>query len=184
MRLIMIDLDGTLFDTKKVNYMAYQEAVSVYGYKIDYTYYCKFCNGRHYLDFLPQITTSDEKILDDIHRHKKEIYKKYISYAVLNKPLVDIIRMSKLECKIALITTASSQNTYDILNEFGIFKLFDLILTQDQVIKPKPDPEGYLKAMEYFGVAAEDSLIFEDSAVGIEAAERSGAHCFVVKGYN
>ena len=36
MKLMMIDLDGTLFDTKKVNYLAYMEAMQVYGYKIDY----------------------------------------------------------------------------------------------------------------------------------------------------
>ena len=38
MKLIMVDLDGTLFDTREVNYMAYQEAVGQFGYKIDYKY--------------------------------------------------------------------------------------------------------------------------------------------------
>ena len=27
---------------------------------MDYKYYCEFCNGRHYLDFLPQVTTTDK----------------------------------------------------------------------------------------------------------------------------
>mgnify|MGYP004539847273 CR=1 FL=1 len=51
MKLIIVDLDGTLFDTKDVNYYAYKEAIVPYGYDIDYKYYRKFCNGRHYLDF-------------------------------------------------------------------------------------------------------------------------------------
>ena len=59
MKLIIVDLDGTLFDTKDVNYHAYKEAIAPYGYDMDYKYYCEFCNGRHYLDFLPQVTTTD-----------------------------------------------------------------------------------------------------------------------------
>ena len=51
MKLIIVDLDGTLIDTKDLNYHAYREALELYGYTIDYQYYCEYCNGRHYLDF-------------------------------------------------------------------------------------------------------------------------------------
>ena len=62
--------------------------------------------------------------------------------------------------------------------------LFDLILTHEDITKSKPDPEGFLKAMKLFNVEARDCLIFEDSSVGIEAAEKTGATVFVAKGYN
>ena len=51
--------------------------------------------------------------------------------------------------------------------------------TQEDIHKPKPDPEGFLLAMEHFGVTPADSVIFEDSDVGIEAARASGAAVFV-----
>lgn len=180
----MVDLDGTLFDTKEVNYRAYQEAVKLYGFNIEYEYYCKHCNGRHYLDFLPQITTEDKDVLSEIHKRKKEIYASKLEYARLNNTLVDVLKCCKSESKVALVTTASKQNTEDILNKFKIYNLFDLIITQDDIKKMKPDPESYLMAMKYFGVEAKECVIFEDSSVGIEAAERSGATVFVVKGYN
>ena len=41
--------------------------------------------------------------------------------------------------------------------------------------KKKPDPEGFLKAIEYFDVNPEDTVIFEDSDVGIQAALASGS---------
>ena len=71
MKLIIVDLDGTLFDTKDVNYHAYKEAIAPYGYDMDYKYYCEFCNGRHYIDFLPQVTTTDSEILSAMHKAKK-----------------------------------------------------------------------------------------------------------------
>lgn len=184
MKLIMVDLDGTLFDTKDVNYYAYSEAIRHYGYSIDYDYYCKYCNGRHYLDFLPQITTSDESILKDIHSRKKNAYSKYLSKAKLNKGLLEMLITLKSISKIALVTTASKKNTMDILNKFDVASVFDLIVTHEDIKKSKPDPEGYIKAMRYFGVNPSEAIIFEDSDVGVMAAEKSGAQCFIVKGYN
>lgn len=184
MKLIMIDLDGTLFDTRMVNYLSYREAMEPYGYSIDYQYYCEYCNGRYYLDFLPQITTDNQAILSDIHRRKTSVYRKYLSEAVVNWTLVDIVKHCRPEYKIALVTTASKQNTYDILERFRLLDFFDLILTHEDVKKAKPDPEGYLKAMEYFSSSKEESIIFEDSDVGVEAAKRAGAHVYIITGYN
>lgn len=184
MKLMMIDLDGTLFDTKEINYKAYKEAIEPYGYKLDYQYYCEFCNGRHYMDFLPQITTDDESILLDMHKRKKKAYSKYLSDGRINQALVDIIKNREKGCRAVLVTTASKQNTYDILKQFGVFDIFDSILTHEDVTKSKPDPEGFLKAMSKYNVEAKDCTIFEDSSVGIEAAEKTGATVFVVKGFN
>ncbi|MDC7288813.1 HAD family phosphatase [Blautia schinkii] len=175
MKLIIVDLDGTLFDTKDVNYHAYKDAITPYGYDIDYKYYCQFCNGRHYLEFLPQITTNNKEILTAMHKAKKNAYKNHLNKAILNNRLVDIIRLMKLEYKTAVVTTASRENCSDILSQFNLVGLFDLILTHDDIAKSKPDPEGFLKAMQYFGSAPSETIIFEDSDVGLEAAERSGA---------
>ena len=119
-----------------------------------------------------------------MHNRKKEAYNKYLSYGRINQALVDIIKKRGKDCKAALVTTASRQNTYDILKQYNIFDIFDLILTQEDITKSKPDPEGFLKAMSKYNVKAQECLIFEDSNVGIEAAEKTGATVFVVKGFN
>lgn len=184
MKLIIVDLDGTLFDTKDVNYHAYKEAIAPYGYDMDYKYYCEFCNGRHYLDFLTQITTTDKDILTAMHKAKKEAYKNHLDKAVVNQGLVDIICRMKGEYKTAVVTTASKKNCYDILQEFDLIDMFDLILTHDDITKSKPDPEGFLKAMEHFDAKPKDTIIFEDSDVGLEAAERSGAFYYKTYRFN
>lgn len=184
LKLLIVDLDGTLFDTKDVNYNAYREAIAGYGYEIDYEYYCKFCNGRHYLDFLPSITTTDKDVLLKIHADKKNAYKKHVDKASLNTALVDIIKSMKKECKAAIVTTASKANCDNILEHFELKELFDLILTQEDVSEPKPSPEGFLKAMHFFDVSPEETIIFEDSDVGIEAAERSGAYYYKTYKFN
>ena len=183
-KLIIVDLDGTLFDTKDVNYHAYRDALAFYGYDIDYDYYCKFCNGRHYLEFLPQITTTDETILTAIHKKKKKAYRKYLDKAILNRGLVDIIRLMKAEYKTAVVTTASKENCGDILKKFKLEKLFDLVLTHDDISESKPDPEGFLKAMRYCDATPEETIIFEDSEVGLLAAESSAAYYYKTYRFN
>ena len=185
MKLLIVDLDGTLFDTKDVNYYAYKEAILPYGYDLEYQYYCDFCNGRHYTDFLPQITTTDESILSAMHNAKKNAYSKYLNKAVLNLGLVDIIKALRTSgYKTAVVTTASRENCNDILCRFNLFELFDLILTHEDIVKSKPDPEGFLKAMQYFGVNPMETIIFEDSEIGLKAAERSGAFYYRTYRFN
>ena len=107
MKLAIFDLDGTLFDTKDVNYYAYRCALEQFGYTVDYGYYCKECNGKYYMDFLPQITTNNIDILKQMHDIKKASYSKYLKYAKANTHLFEIIRSIKTSYKIALVTTAS-----------------------------------------------------------------------------
>ncbi len=184
MKLIILDLDGTLFDTKEINYRAYKEAIESYGYSIDYKYYCDFCNGKYYLDFLPQITTNDKEILLEMHKRKKEAYSKFLQYGRVNQRLVDVVKICRKEYRIALVTTASKQNTYQILEYFKLVDLFDAIFTHEDITKSKPDPEGFYKAMSRFRTKPEECIIVEDSKVGIDAAEKTGATIFVAKGFN
>lgn len=184
MKLIMVDLDGTLFDTKRINYLAYREAMAPFGYELEEDYFYEFCNGKHYLDFLPRITTNDMQILSQIHMKKKDLYRRYLDVARVNLALVELLRICKRSCKIALVTTASKDNTFTILHYFKLKDLFDLVLTGDEVKRKKPDPEGFLRAMSTFRVSAKESIIFEDSDVGIEAASRAGVACFSVIGFN
>ena len=57
---------------------------------------------------------------------------------------------------------------------------FATTISSDDVKNTKPDPEGYLKAAEFFGVDISNCLIFEDSLTGVAAATSSGAFLIAV----
>lgn len=186
-KLAIFDMDGTLFDTKNVNYRAYSEAIKACGLiaDIDYKYYCDFCNGNSYRVFLPQIIPDiTEEQLQQIHEAKKKLYETHLDLAVKNEHLFTMIECMKSEYIIALVTTASRKNAEDILRRFNALDTFDLIITQEDVKKTKPDPEGFLKAMKDLNIDVENTLIFEDSETGLAAAEKSGAKYVKVHGYN
>ena len=55
-------------------------------------------------------------------------------------------------------------------------------MTNEDVEVPKPNPEGYLNAMNILGVSPSSTLIVEDSEKGFQAAKASGAHVLKVQG--
>ena len=179
-KLALFDLDGTLFNTNEVNYNAYKEALATFGFSFEHAFWYSNCIGRHYKDFLADIGIKDENILKGIHRLKKECYKKHLHYAQENRHLFEIINLMKESYYVAIVTTASARNVEDILRTFNKTDTFDKIFTQEDVSKMKPDPECYLKAMDYFKIKPEDTIIFEDSDAGLEAARASGAFYYKV----
>lgn len=180
-KLALLDLDGTLFDTTLVNYYAYNQALNEQGYEINKEYYCNECNGRDYHYFIPKIVNNDDKIVEKVHDRKKELYSQFLKEARINTHLFTFLESIKNDYYLAICTTASKKNTYQILEYFKKKDLFDLIVTQDDVKKAKPDPEIFNYAISYFKAKPEDTIIFEDSEVGIEAAQKTKANIFVVK---
>ena len=177
--LALFDLDGTLFDTGNVNYYAYKEALGKYGIELDREYFLKECNGRHYTEFLPFLMNTPD-YLEDVHRIKKFTYAANLDKARKNRHLFEIINSLRDTYHTAIVTTASRQNTLDILSFFGYENFFEFLVTQEDITKVKPNPQGFLIAMEHFGILPENTIIFEDSNVGIQAAKATKATVMIV----
>lgn len=183
-KLAIFDLDGTLYDTREVNFLSYQKALKEVGYEVDRDFFYEKCNGYHYKTFLPIIMSDlqgEEHAevlaakMEAVHVIKKASYASFLGHALENTFLFDMIESMRDTYHMACVTTASRKNTEEILDYTGRKELFDLILCQEDVTKKKPDPEGFLKAMEHYQAAPADTVIFEDSDVGIQAAMATGA---------
>ncbi len=183
-KAILVDLDGTLVDTKDVNYYSYRDALADFGFHLNYDYFCNNCFGLNYLDFLPHIVGEDKSLIEQIHKKKKATYKEYIKYVHLNDSLASMLRILHKETKICLVTTASKENALDILNYFSLSSIFDKIYTQEDVIRKKPDPEIYNKAMKELNVSPVEVIVFEDSKAGILAAKASKANVYATLAFS
>lgn len=182
--LLICDLDGTLFDTRKVNYYAYREAITKAGLPItfDYAKYLQKCWGPTYRTFLPIMDVPADR-MEEVHDLKKDCYEANLHYASENKHLFNIIAAMRATYYTAVVTSGS-HNSKQILKYFNRENLFDAIFTIDDVKHGKPDPEGFFLAMKHFNVKPENTIIFEDSKVGIKAARETGASVCVVDDFN
>jgi beta-phosphoglucomutase len=177
--LALFDLDGTLFDTGDVNYYAYKDALASFNVELDKEYFITNCNGRHYTEFLPVIMRNVDH-MEEVHKLKKDAYVKNLDKARINEHLFELIRAMQKTYHTAVVTTASRKNAVDILRYFGHENLFEYMVTQEDITKVKPDPQGFLLAMAHFEIDADHTVIFEDSDIGIMAAKATGSSVMTI----
>ena len=83
-------------------------------------------------------------------------------------------------CSTALATMSGRERARQVLEALDLPEAFDFIATADDVERGKPDPEIYHLVCEELDVAAEESLAFEDSPSGVEAALAANLRCIAV----
>ena len=97
------------------------------------------------------------------------------------EPVVNFARQQATEGKPISVASGGIRKTViRTMEAINIADLFDIIITQDDVEKSKPAPDLFLLAAKRMGVAPGKCLVFEDSHLGIQAAELAGmASCLV-----
>ncbi len=177
---IITDFDGTLVDTFEANLRAYQKAFNDVGLNLTAEKY-RQCFGYRFERFMIAVGITEERTCDYIREAKKKYYPQFFEYLKPNKVLIELIdSFHRMGGKTAIASTARRENLINVVNHLGIGGIFDLIYAGIDVRQGKPSPEIYTKAMEALNVVPNETLIFEDSEVGIEAAKASGANYMII----
>jgi beta-phosphoglucomutase-like phosphatase (HAD superfamily) len=64
--------------------------------------------------------------------------------------------------------------------EKNMRKYFDEVVSVDDVLQPKPDPEIFLRCASKLQAAPESCVVVEDSVFGVRAARSARMKCIVV----
>lgn len=87
-----------------------------------------------------------------------------------------LTRLRNAGKRIAIVTSSNPAKMRELFRQQPILReMVDVIITDADVTRSKPDPQGYLLAAERLGVPASECLVFEDSFAGLEAGRRAGA---------
>ena len=101
--------------------------------------------------------------------------------AIVNEDIYPL--MKKLKASGFHIGMASSAPKEKILQNLGVLELtdyFDIIVSGQEFVHSKPDPEIYQKACESLGIQPEYCMAFEDAPGGILSAHQAGMHVIMV----
>lgn len=181
-KLILLDFDGTLVDTRQANAHAYIEALKQVGIEITYKEYLERFFGVRCMEFLHMVGISDEMEIAHVRQLKINLYPKYFDSVTLNTPLWEWCQMMRrMGAKVWIVSTGHIDNIRNVMNHLNINNGIDGIITGDDVTNPKPAPDCFLMAMKSVGASPRETIIFEDSTVGLQAAEASGASFVRVK---
>jgi HAD superfamily hydrolase (TIGR01509 family) len=88
--------------------------------------------------------------------------------------------LEKLGVPCAVGTSASRWDAERLLDDLGLLRFFDVMVTADDVMLGKPDPEVWMQVARRLRVPAGRCVVFEDAPVGIQAAVAAGMHAIGV----
>jgi len=179
-KAVLFDMDGVLIDAQEWHYEALNEVLQIFGYEITREMHEDRYDGLSTAKKLQMLTVEvglPLHIHGMINRVKQDrtlrIAARKCFPSVAHQVLIS--RLKKKGIKVGVVTNSIRQTTEFMLTYAGLFDFLDLVLTNQDVKEPKPNPECYLSAMKELRVLPSETIIIEDSPYGIEAAIKSGA---------
>lgn len=195
-KVIIFDLDGTLIDSIGIWNQIDKELIELIGNKplsddIDigiqrdeklkefsksedmYLEYCGFLKEKYNSNMSKQ----------EIKKMRYEIADNYLKNKIDYKPNAEkFLKFLKRKGFKLVIASTTNDHTIEIYkNENKNIKskadfneMFDLIYSKGAVRNLKPNPEIHIKVMNALNVKSEECFIFEDSLIGVEAANAAG----------
>ena len=82
--------------------------------------------------------------------------------------------LEELGVPCAVGTSASRWDAERLLDDLGLLRFFDVMVTADDVMLGKPDPEVWVQVARRLRVPVARCVVFEDAPVGIQAARAAG----------
>lgn len=186
-KYLLFDFDGVIVNTVDAHYLGYKSAFDYYSIqynKEDFLKYYGLETKMHVTIFLENSNYRyDTEIIDSICNLKKETYFHYIL-----KNNIDLIpgielflrRLMKMNIKCGLATNTNKIYVNHLLDKYRLKKYFQKVVTKDDIIHPKPNPESYNLLVSLFDSNPSDCLGFEDTMIGIKALEAANIKSVLV----
>ncbi|TCT17234.1 HAD superfamily hydrolase (TIGR01509 family)/HAD superfamily hydrolase (TIGR01549 family) [Natranaerovirga pectinivora] len=176
--LIIFDMDGLMFDTENISYIAWKEAANQYNYQISRDLFEKTVGTNItktkeiYVDYFgekfPFNLIRDERV-----KISNEFIK--INGVPIKKGLYELIQyLDGINIKKAVATSTSRNRALNLLSLAEIDGFFDYILCGDEIENSKPNPEIFLNVADKLQCTPSKCLVLEDSETGISAAYQAG----------
>jgi beta-phosphoglucomutase len=181
-KAIIFDFDGVIADTMNDNFKAWEYAFLKYNIKIEKNDYfiLEGMGPKGIANHFLETKNLDKSITENIVFEKEEYYKNNNSIKTYPEifEIFEIIKSKNLQ--IGIVTGASKKRINQTLN-IELLKNVSVLITSDDIINTKPDPEPYLTAIKYLNLQASDCIVVENAILGIISAKSAGCLCFAIE---
>jgi beta-phosphoglucomutase len=185
-KAVIFDMDGVLIDAKEWHFEALNRALALLGHGISRYDHISTYDGlptRKKLEML----SMERGLPFALHDFMKEMKQRYTMEIVTTRcrPVFAhefaLSKLKSLGYKVGVASNSVRESVEAMMERASLNPYLDIVLSNEDVLQGKPDPEMYLVAMAMLGVEAESTLVVEDNVHGIAAATAAGAHLLAVE---
>lgn len=188
-RAVIFDFNGTLSDDEPLLLRIFTELFAEHlGWQMSTEDYAERLLGHSDREIVEvAVREHGEGDRDLVERLLQRRRTRYGELVALRSPITDgaaelVAALGASGVPMAIVTGAQRADVRAVLDSCATGAHIDLLVTEEDVRRGKPDPEGFLRGAALMGVAPADVLVFEDSVPGIRAALAAGMACLAVVG--
>lgn len=178
MTAVIFDMNGVIIDDERIHQQSWKVYCKNHDFHITEEEFKKKVFGRtekETFEYLyKRIITKKE--LEEFSNERVdtaiEIFKPLMKMTLGLKKLFR--ELSENNIPMAIATSSRPRYVNFIMESFNIRSLFKAILTAEDIVKGKPDPEIYQKSAEKLAVSPRECVVIEDTLSGINSAKAAG----------
>ena len=174
-RASIFDLDGTLADTMPVHFQAWREVAERHGLVFPEERFYSL-GGVPTNRILALLAGEQGLTLDlaTVVHEKEQAVLRYFDQVRPIEPVVALARRAREEGKVAIASGGGRAMVEKTLAHIGLGGFFPVIVTAEDTVRHKPEPDVFLEAARRMGVEPQDCTVYEDTELGLEAGRRAG----------
>jgi HAD superfamily hydrolase (TIGR01509 family) len=171
---VVFDLDGTLVDSLKTTFDAFNHGIILCGGRIHSPDEIMAYFGPGEGEIFAQIVGRERAL--EAYAACRQYLDEHIGDVPLHDGVEELLReLAVRRVPISIVTGRSWNTTEVILKHHGILDRFLTVIANDHVSLPKPAPHGIQLAVERMAFRPEDIVYVGDSVVDIQASKSAGA---------
>jgi beta-phosphoglucomutase len=184
-RAILFDFNGTLSHDEPIICEILVELLADYGKPLSAQEYFDRLAGLSDPEIVRLWLGPDHPAADEIISERIRRYRAAVSDGEsISAEVRAAVRYAAARVPVGVVSGAAREEIAPVLDAAGLAGVLEEIVSADDVVAGKPDPEGYLRALDLLGggLEAGEVLVLEDTEAGVAAAKAAGMRCVALLG--
>jgi HAD superfamily hydrolase (TIGR01509 family) len=171
----LFDCDGTIADSMPLHYMAWKQALGEWDCEFDERLFYEW-GGMPIVEIVATLNRQRglRMPVEQVAHRKENLYFRLLPQLKAVPEVVEHIEARHGQVPFAVVSGSALDSVTASLTRLGLLDRFDTLVCAGDYQRIKPHPEGFLLAASRLRVAPRSCLVFEDTAMGIEAATSAG----------
>lgn len=174
-KAVLFDLDGTLVDSSETIINGVERVLELRGLVYNRAEVAKMMGSpleKIFAVLAPNL--SEEEIWQLVHEYRRYYVAHHLENTSIHPSAQSLLRKLRAKgFKLGIITTKYREPVMEILDQFDISKLFDVVVTGYEVKKHKPEPDIVLEAAKRLEVDPKQCVVVGDSPADVQAGKRA-----------